>query len=212
MKIKGESIFFVGIIIVVSVGLAGLFALSNKPTEVVDTKTFVRNNNYFLGPKDAKVVLVEFGDFQCPACKATEPVLQQVRAEYKDKIKFVFKHFPLPSHNNAIITAKAAEASGAQGKFWEMHDLIYERQDNWSSQRNPNNLLAEYAKELGLDVEQFKKDLESEKFTDIINKDKSDGIDVSVDATPTFFLNGGKITGGLSLERFKQKIDEKLNQ
>jgi len=210
MKFKPETIFFIGIIVVVLGALGGLFLLSNKPAKVVDTNSLVRENNYFLGPKGAKVVLIEFGDFQCPACKATEGALRQVREEYKDKIKFVFKHFPLPSHNHAMITARAAEAAGVQGKFWEMHDLIYDNQENWSVQANSKDLLIGYAKKLGLDVEKFKKDLESDKINEIINTDKSDGLDVEVSATPTFFLNGEKIVGGLSFSEFKKKIEQML--
>jgi protein-disulfide isomerase len=212
MKLKTETVFFAGILAVVFLGLLGLFLLTNKPAEVVDSNSFVRDNNYFYGNKDSEVVLVEFGDFQCPACKATEPALQQVRSEYRDKIKFVFKHFPLPSHNNALITAKAAEAAGVQGKFWEMHDKIYETQDDWESSPNVREMLESYAKDLGLDVERFGSDLDSDKFNDIINKDKSDGIDVGVSATPTFFLNGEKIVGVITFEEFREKIEKKLTE
>lgn len=210
MKFKAETLFFIGIVGVVLIGLFVLFNLSNKPAEIVDTKTFVRENNHYVGPKDAKVVLVEFGDYQCPACKTREPILQQIRSEYKDKLKFVFKHYPLPSHNNSFIAAKAAEAAGVQGKFWEYHEKIYENQESWSGNPNPEKLFEEYAKELGLDTQKFNKDLKGDEFNAIINKDKSDGIDVDVSSTPTFFLNGEKIVGGYSFEEFKQKIDAKL--
>lgn len=210
MKLKAETLFFVGIIAVVLVAVGGLFLLTNKPVQTVDTSSLVRDNNYFLGPKDAKVVLVAFGDFQCPACKAVEPALLQIRSEYKERIKFVFKHFPLPLHNNAVISAKAAESAGVQGKFWEFHDKLYEEQESWSANSNPEKLFEGYAKDLGLDTKQFLADLKGDKFTEIINKDKSDGIDVEVSATPTFFLNGEKIVGGLSFAEFKRKIDAKL--
>lgn len=212
MKFKGETLFFVGIVVVVLVGLVGLFMLTNKPAETVDTTSFVRENNYYLGPKDAKVVLVAFGDFQCPACKAAEPALLQVRSEYRDKIKIVFKHFPLPSHTNAMSASKAAEAAGAQGKFWEYHDKLYETQDSWSASTNLLKLFEGYAKELGLDTAKFAQELNSDKFNETINKDKSDGLDVDVSATPTFFLNGEKLVGVITFAEFKQKIEAKLTE
>lgn len=210
MKLRAESIFLVGILIVVVFGVVGLVLLSNKPAEKADTNSIVRDNNYFTGPKDAKVVLVGFADFQCPACKAIEPVVQKIQSEYKDKVKFVFKHFPLPSHNNGLDAALASEAAGEQGKFWEFHDVLFEKQGEWSGLSNPNSEFEKYAKDLGLDLEKFSKSLNDKIYLEKINTDKSDGIDLSVQATPTFFLNGEKLEGGLSYEQFKEKIEKIL--
>lgn len=210
MKLKAESLFFVGILVVVVLAVAGLFLLSNRPEEKVDTNNFIRDNNYFVGPKDAKVTLVEFGDYQCPACKAAEGTVQKLKSDYLGKVKFVFKHFPLPSHKNGIDAALAAEAAGSQGKFWELHNILYGKQESWSNLVDPTAEFEKYAKELGLDLTKFSKDLKEKTYIERVNTDKSDGIDLNVEATPTFFLNGEKLVGGLTYTQFKEKIDKAI--
>ena len=195
MKFKAETLFFFGIVLVVLVAVGGLFLIKNQPKEKATIDTVVRDNNYFTGPKDARVVLVEFGDFQCPACKAVEPTVQKLQSEYKDKVKFVFKQFPLPSHNNGMDAALASEAAGEQGKFWEFHNVLYEKQGEWSSLSNPNSEFEKYAESLGLEMAKFSKALKDKTYSDKINTDKSDGIGLAVEATPTFFLNGEKLEG-----------------
>ena len=210
MKLKAETLFFFGIVIVVLVAVGGLFFLKSQPEDKATIDSIVRDNNYFTGPKDAKVVLVGFADFQCPACKAVEPVVQKIQSEYKDRVKFVFKHFPLPSHNNGLDAALASEAAGEQGKFWEFHDALFEKQGEWGNLSNPNPEFEKYAENLGLDMAKFSKALKDKTYSEKINTDKSDGIDLNVQATPTFFLNGEKLEGGLSFEQFKERIEKIL--
>ncbi|HEX6977071.1 MAG TPA: thioredoxin domain-containing protein [Patescibacteria group bacterium] len=180
------------------------------PQVISDTSLLVKKDSHQTSPDKAKVTLVEFGDFQCPACGISYPIVKQLEKDYGDNLNVVFRHFPLPQHTNALPASEAAEAAGAQGKFWEMHDKLYENQDKWSSEANPINTFAQYAKDLNLDVDKFTSDVKGEKYKDKIVADQSDGNTVAISATPTFFLNGQKIEGLPALEQFKSLIDQKL--
>lgn len=198
------------ILVVVVVGAIGLAAWlkSISPTTVQPSsdikgeKVFVRDYSPMTGSKDAKVTLVEFGDFQCPACAAANPAIMSVIDKYKSNqdFNFVFRNFPLGQHNNAQISAEAAASAGAQGKFWEMDKLIYERQSNWADSLNPINTFAGYAQELSLDVNKFKEEISSSKYIDQITQDYADGTVLGVNGTPTFFLNGRKVESYTELD------------
>lgn len=163
-------------------------------------------------PQNTEVVLVEFGDLQCPACKAYEPTLKQIRDEYASNLTFIYKHFPLPGHKNAFPAAVAAEAASRQGSFWEYHDILYEKQEEWAQLPNPEEKFVEYAKSLELDTEQFKKDLQDKKLSDIVNAQKDEGGKIGVNATPTFYVNGKYLEVNNSFESFKKAIDEVLSK
>lgn len=199
--------------IVLVVGASLIFG-GKKPTEdakpITNTQALVREDSNKKGAKNSKVTIVEFGDFQCPACGAVHPVVKQLTREYGDKVTFVFRNFPLQMHKNAQAAHQAAEAAGAQGKFFEMHDKLYENQSDWEKLDNPNEKFTQYAKELKLDTEKFKKDIEAKKFDKKIEQDVNDGYAVGVNATPTFFINGVKQEGGLQYNEFKEKIDAEL--
>lgn len=208
----------VGIAVLAAVILAGIVVFgstnisNNTAPKEVEKGELVRSDSHTVGPEDAKVTIVEFADFQCPACAATHPGLKQLMDEYKDRVRFVHRHFPLSSiHPNAELAARASEASANQGKFWEMYDRIFENQNQWSTQLNPEGTFVDYAKDLGLNTETFKKDLESSKITDIIAQDKGDGFALGVDSTPTFFVNGLKFTGSPTYEGLKSVIEAGLS-
>ncbi|MCA9308845.1 thioredoxin domain-containing protein [Candidatus Saccharibacteria bacterium] len=189
------------ILTVVVVGLIGLFFVVKKD----DTSTKVSvdgdvnkvlKTDHVRGNKEAKVVLIEFGDFQCPGCGAAYPVIKSLESTYGDDVAFVFRHFPLTqAHPNAFAAARAAEAAGEQGKFFEMHDKLFESQTIWGqSTDNQQELFEGYAKELNLNMDKFKKDYASEEVASRINQDRSIGQqDFDVKATPTFVLNGKKL-------------------
>ncbi len=164
------------------------------------------------GTPSAKVTIVEFGDLQCPACGAAHPILKQVLAEYGDKVYFVFRNFPLPMHPNAPLAAQAAYAAGQQGKFWEMHDELYESQDEWSekSAGSAKEVIVGYAKELGLDMTKFNDDLNKNAGNAKIQKDQNDGYQLGVDSTPTFYINGTKFAAVMTYDQLKKEIDERL--
>ncbi len=215
MSKEGKILIAVaGVVVVVGVLLA-IFAnpQPDQPGQSVDPQSLVRDSSHMTGKKDAKVTIVEFGDFQCPACGAAFPVVEQVLSSYKDnpEVNFVFRNFPLESiHPNARIGSEAAEAAGDQGKFWEMYRKLYEKQAEWSSQLAPLDTLVGYAGELGLDTGKFRTYITQHLATDIIDADIKDGENLTINSTPTFFINGEINRKILSLEEFKTKIDAGL--
>lgn len=142
------------------------------------------------------VTLVEFGDLQCPACKVYEPAVRNIQKDFKGKVKLLYKHFPLTSvHPNAMLAAQVAVAAGNQGKFWEMHDWLYDNQESWASLSGADakdKMVAE-AKKLGLDMDKFNKDVNSAATSQTIEKTQNEGINLGVAGTPTFYLDDKKI-------------------
>jgi protein-disulfide isomerase len=153
------------------------------------------------------VTIVEFSDFQCPFCSRVTPTLDRIKKEYPDDVRIVFKHLPLSIHPKAPAAHAAAEAAGRQGKFWEMHDKIFANQRNMSEEAYVG-----YAEELGLDVEQFKKDVASEEVKGKVRGDASQAAKLGVSGTPAFFVNGYYLSGAQPFEAFKAKIDEQLDK
>ncbi len=205
----GISIATIAIVIGASV-LVGGKSPSEDAAPIANTEALIRSDSHVEGEKNAKVTIVEFGDFQCPACGAAHPVVAQILREYQGKVTFVFRNFPLPMHKNAQTAAEAAEAAGAQGKFFEMHNLLFSNQKEWENSSNPMEQFSQYAKELKLDEAKFKADVEGKKYAKKIEKDVNDGYAVGVNSTPTFYINGVKQEGGLPYNEFKEKIDAAL--
>lgn len=171
----------------------------------------VSTSDWTSGNKDAKAILVEYGDFQCPACGAIHPLIKQLESDYKDKMLFVFRHFPLRQiHANADLASRAAQSAGLQGKFWEMHDMLFENQNVWSAQPKAIDTFVSYAQKIGLDVERFKKDLDSGEVKKAVDRDYQSGVQSGVNGTPTFFLNGKKIQPA-NYENFKSLLDQAVN-
>lgn len=218
-----EAKILIGIaVVVIAVGI--LLAMQEpKPDPTFDKPAdagqLVREDSNIKGGKDAKVTVVEFLDFECEACRASYPVVKQVLAEYGDKVKFVQRYFPLPNHKNSQSAALAAAAAGEQGKFWEMHDKLFENQSLWTydnaqktTELQAKEMFISYAKELGLNIDQFTQSLEEKKYLNIIQRDIADANELGVNSTPTFYINGTKQAGGLSLDKFKEKIDAELKK
>ncbi|MSU75406.1 MAG: hypothetical protein EXS55_02755, partial [Candidatus Magasanikbacteria bacterium] len=154
----------------------------------------VTGEDWIRGNKDGIVTVVEYSDLQCPACRAVQPAVQETLKQYGDKIRFVYRHYPLTAvHPNAPAAAQAAEAAGNQEKFWEMHDKLFNNQSSWSSLKNPLDTFVFYAEELGLNINQFKTDFASSGVADKIRLQALGGDRSGVNATPTFYLNGQKI-------------------
>lgn len=199
-----------GIVLLSLVILLGAVFFLSKPappdtTEDI-TKLLVKADSNKIASDSAKVTIVEFGDYQCPACAQANPQVKQVLAEYPGKVNFVFRHFPLPQHGNALIAAEAAEAAGAQGKYWEMHDKLYTSQNEWSENPSALAIFTRYAQEMGLNTEQFKSAVSANQSNDKIMSDKNDGETLRVNSTPTFYLNGVKMRSFYYAD-FKQQID-----
>ena len=146
------------------------------------------------GPANAPVKLEEFGDFECPPCGLFHPILKEMEEEFGDKLHVTFREFPLvPTHQHAVAAASAAEAAGLQGKFWEMHHVIYDHQKEWSKEFDVRPIFEGYAKQIGLDVDRFKKDVDSEAVANRIMQDGKRGHSMGVKGTPTVFMNGREV-------------------
>src|SRR5215467_14784712 len=144
---------------------------------------------HIRGNPDAPVTLEEFGDFQCPPCGQFAGFVQELLKEYDSRLRVVFRNFPLPGHEHAREAALAAEAAGFQGKFWEMHDTLYREQLAWSKAPNARELFESYAGTLGLDMDQFKKDMDSDKARERVDSDHALGDSLGIKVTPTLFIN-----------------------
>lgn len=153
-----------------------------------------------------KVVLMEFSDFQCPACKSYFPLVEELLTEEGNRVTFVYRHFPLPQHGNALPAARAAEAAGMQGKFWEMYQKLFPNQDSWAAATNATSIFRGYAEELGLDLTKFDLDFSASETKAKVLNDYKSGLNLKVEGTPTFYINGQKIPNPANLEEFKQAI------
>ncbi|KKQ45169.1 MAG: Peptidyl-prolyl cis-trans isomerase B [Candidatus Woesebacteria bacterium GW2011_GWA1_37_8] len=168
-----------------------------------------KDDDWIKGNKDASITLIEYSDFQCPACKTYAPMIKKLSEEYKDNIKVVYRHYPLPQHKNAKAAAYGAEAAGKQGKFWEMHDLLFEKQEEWSNEGDITEKLSIFAESLGLNKDEWRADYESQEVKDAVNADVTLANMINLSSTPTFLLNGEKITIR-NYEDIKSKVEEKL--
>ena len=171
-------------------------------------------SNNVLGESQNNIILVEYADFQCPACASYFPVLQQVKETYKDRVKFQYKHLPLVQiHQNALIAARASEAAANQGKFWEMHDLLFQTQNEWKDLPDPNDYYVALAKQLSLDEEKFKTDIKGSQTNSTVQADLSEAKSKDYNSTPTFELNGQKLDNTEpTVEYFTKLLDEALKQ
>jgi len=214
---KMRAMFWALIVVGISGTIFGLSAAAGKNPESPSKGSQeifadkISAYDWVEGSRTAPVMLVEYSDFQCPACGAYYPVVKRVHEEYGDKIAIVYRNFPLTSiHKNALRGAYAAEAAGEQGKFWEMHNMLFEKQPEWSEGSDSQKFLDGYAAAIGLDVERFKKDMNSQKIKDKVAADMASGEKLEVNGTPTFFLNGQKLASPRGFDDFKSAIDGAL--
>ena len=198
-------------ILVIILIVWGMIAAANKakretagiaPVDQVAATDWVKE-----ATSSPSVTLVEYSDFQCPACALYFPVVEKLLAEKGDKVRFVYRHFPLPQHGNAIPASQASQAAGNQGKFWEMYAMLFETQTDWENAANAKAIFSGNAAKLSLDMTKYAIDVESQANLDKINNDTKSGLKAGVNSTPTFYLNGKKITPN-DYEEFKKLIDE----
>lgn len=146
------------------------------------------------GSEDKAVVnIIEYSDYQCPTCAYFHPIVEKIKSNFGARVTVDYRYFPLNSHQYAALAARAAQAAKNQGKFKQMHDLLFENQKRWSNTGNPTPILVNFARKIGLNIEEFKKDLNAAKTQKAVMKQKQEGIRRNVQATPTFFINGDKI-------------------
>ena len=203
---------FAGIVILIVAGLLLIPAGGGNMLRQAGEPRVVDAGDQTKGDLTAPLTLVEYSDFQCPACRAYSSLLKQVKEEFDDKLLFVYRHFPLPNHLNSVAAAGAAEAVGLQGKFWEMHDVIFENQKEWSEKpkTQAKELFTSYARELGLDMERFAVDWESKEIADKISNAQAEATRLKLNGTPTFFLNGKLISNPTSLDKFRELLNTAL--
>jgi protein-disulfide isomerase len=178
---------------------------ANQPLSP-DLQAAILSGGAAFGPEDSKVKIVEFSDFECPYCSKAASVVQQIKEKYGNKVRFVFRQFPLPMHPHAHVAAEAALAANAQGKFWEFHDELFKNQ-----QALERPQLEEHAKKTGLDMTQFKKSLDDKKFGEQVDADVKLGEKVSVQGTPTMFLNGARVENPTDFSALASMIDAALS-
>ena len=191
---------------------AGRTANSNsaKKTVVADPNVLIKPDSAKLGAANAPVTLVEFFDPECESCRGFNPTVKKILKDYEGKVRLVVRYMPL--HSNSTLALNAIEAAGEQGKFWQMQELLFERQREWGEKREPQTALMEkYAAEIGLNMDQFRAALADNRFAAKIERDKADGQSLGVRATPTLFVNGRQLPG-LDEQMLRSMIEEELRK
>jgi protein-disulfide isomerase len=204
----------IGVVLLAAVA-AGAWYLSrsNRPGAVASGKPGA-NPAHEAGKASAPAVLEEFGDFQCPPCGQMFPEVEKIRQDYGDRLRFVFREFPLVRvHPHALLAAHAAEAAGLQGKFWEMHRALFENQRAWSASQDPTALFESYARQVGLDAERYRRDAGGNETDARVVADRERGESIGVESTPTFFVNGRKVAPAqTSAKGLREEIERELNK
>ena len=207
-------------IIILAVALAGGLALylsrqgtAAEATDQNTAQTILQSGGggRIRGAAEAPITVVEYGDFQCPTCRHYHPILMELLSRYQGKVKLEYHHYPLISiHPNAMGAAMAAESAADQGKYWEMHDMLYERQQEWSPHPNAEAMFLQFALQLGLDGNRFMQSMRSPETRDRILADVTRGNSIVKEGTPTFLINGQPVGGLPDLQGFQEKIDTHL--
>lgn len=200
-----------GILALIVGVIFGLTKLSNpQTTPVLTGPPAVTREDMTNNAKNAKATLIEYSDFQCPACAKYHLFVKKLMNDFSGKVLVVYRFFPLPQHQNAISAAKAAYAAGLQGKFWEMQDLLFENQDQWTQQKEADKVFEKYAQSLSLDMTRFKTDFNSKETLAKIENDFRGGEKAGINSTPTFFLNNKQVETPKSYEEFRKLIEKEL--
>lgn len=215
MDTQKRIIIWVSAALVVAIAGIGAYQVATGPKAELPRKDGTMSlpldaSDWTKGSKTPKMTFVEYSDFQCPACGLYYPMLEEMFAEYKDKISFTYRHFPLAQHKNALPASYASEAAGAQGKFWEMTDMLFKNQADWSESVSAQITFESYAQKLGLDMAKYKADVKSDAVKAKVERDLQSGKLSQVNQTPTFFINGKKSDSPRSKEELKALIEYAL--
>lgn len=186
---------FLIILAVIAVAFVGIVMFNkNKASEKMSNSASVQGSSNYYGKMDSPVTITEFVDFQCEACYGYYPYVKEVKEKYKDKVRFQVRNFPIVSgHQFAMQAARSAEAAARQGKFWEMHDKIFEGQKMWEQTKDPQVYFDQYAETIGLDMAKFQTDRNSPEVAAVINRDLDAVREIGGTGTPTFAVNGKKV-------------------
>ena len=206
-----KTIQLLGILFVIVLIAVGLSKASKHSGAVAQAGLpAVTASDWSKGPETAALTIIEYGDYQCPACGVWHPLVEKMMKEEEGKVRLVFRNFPLSQlHPNALAAAHAAEAAGAQGKYWEMHNMLFENQEEWTPQTEPTSKFEAYATKIGLDLAKFDADMKSDAIGKKISSDYAGGAKVGIQGTPTFFLNGEKLDNTTihGYDDFKKQVD-----
>lgn len=188
-------------------GIWNVLTQPNTPAQEKKVDVDIAKTDHVRGPQNAPVTIVEYSDLQCPACRAYAPLVKSILEKNPATVRLVYRHFPLEMHKHAQSAAYAAEAAGKQGKFFEYHDILFDKQAEWEAAKDVTSLFEKYARELKLDMKKFTTDQSSSEIKDRVESQRKSGIDLQVNATPTFIVNGIKIENPKSLDEFQKLID-----
>jgi protein-disulfide isomerase len=229
---KNNSIAPIAIIgLVLLAAIVGIWWVSNSPTQTARTNTAKKtgantaelyakaapgaNPPNVLGAPSAPVTIEEFADFQCGACAGMHPVVKELRGTYGDRVRIVFRQFPLniPTHDKAYEAAVATEAAGMQGKFWDMQNILFANQQAWSRSGDYRKVFEDYAQKIGLDVNKFSADMAGSFTKNRVDADLQRGRSLNIDSTPTFYINGRKVGAQeMTADGMRQLIDAELQK
>ncbi len=209
-----ESKKFYLILIAIVIAIIGFAVYTKEQKQGVSSGDGSKTSSNFYGKEDSQVTITEFVDFQCEACYAYYPFVKQVKEQYKDQVRFQVRNFPITSgHQFAFQAARSAEAAARQGKFWEMHDMIFEGQKQWEQMQDPQSIFDGYAEQIGLDMTKFKEDFASPDVASVINQDLKDVKELGGTGTPTFAINGKKVENpGPTAEALSKMIEDALKE
>lgn len=198
----------VAVAVVLAVILAGgiYFVRKNQSFSAPVVKNWEKSK----GPVNAPVQIIEYSDFECPACMKAQPALAALMLEYPEKIRIIFRHYPLPMHKWAGVAHQAAECANVQGKFWEFHDLVYQTQPIWTAAPNAPEYLITFAKNVGVDLDKFGACLSDASVTKRILEERAAGSELKLSSTPTFFINGERVVGQIELENQGRNVVRKI--
>lgn len=208
-----ENKKFVIILVLLAGAFIGYAMFGNKSDAGSGSVESSKGSSNYYGKMDSPVTITEFVDFQCEACYAYYPGVKQVKEQYKDRVKFQVRNFPIVSgHQFALQGARAAEAAARQGKFWEMHDKIFEGQKTWERTTDPQSYFDSYAQEIGLDMTKFETDRKSSSVNAVIQKDLKDVQELGGTGTPTFVVNGKRVekSPGSSVAELSKFVEDAL--
>jgi protein-disulfide isomerase len=211
MNLSSDAKFFLAVIVAAVLVIGGIVYYStHQPVQKVTNLDLSQGQK--VGPDSAKVKIVEFGDFECPACGDEAPIVRQVQAS-NSNVQLIFRNFPLITiHPNAQIAARAGQAAAIQGKFWQMYDQLYSSQSQWVNQSDPTDTLVGYAGQLGMNESEFKTDITSSQVKSVVTTDYNYALSQGFDETPTFVVNGTKYTGALTASQWATIINTALGK
>ena len=185
----------------------------DTPSVSVGSPSEVSDADNKKGAENPRVVVIEYSDFQCPFCAQYAPHLEQLTKDFPNEVVVIYRHFPLSTiHPNSQKAAFASEAAANQGKFWEMHDILFERQEEWSDALAPEPFFEGFAREIGLDLEQYRVDFESDEVSSRVREDAAEATSIGLNSTPSLFINGDAGAFGADYDSLKNAVNSALSQ